>query len=139
MTATDTRRARQARKRLHAALVAIQRTCPHCGAVLTDSNAYFDRRDDRHQLCCERCNTEPDAVETMPNGSVRVTLSIPAARWALLQTEAARLGISAKRLVNRLLKTTLKESQNERNGNLTQANRTPSADRPASQTEAGRC
>ena len=110
-TTAETRRNRQARKRLHAALVAIQRTCPHCGAVLTQANAYFDRRDDRHQLCCGRCNADPDAVEVMANGSVRVTLCLPAARWAALQAEAARLGISAKRLVNRIIKTGLRRME----------------------------
>ena len=104
----QTRRDRQARKRLRAALVAIQRTCPHCGATLTEANSYFDRRDDRHQLCCGRCNSDPDHVGPDVGGSIRVELSIPAARWALLETEAARLGISAKRLVNRLIKKGLR-------------------------------
>ena len=109
-TAVETRRHRQARKRLRAALLSIQGSCPHCRAVLTDSNAYFDRRDDRHQLCCERCNSDPDAAVTS-NGSVYVSFSMPAARWALLNTEAARLGISAKRLVNRLIKTGLRRKE----------------------------
>lgn len=102
---------REMKKRLHAALLAVQKHCPHCGEKLFKKNAEFDRRPEEHRLCCKRCNADaPKLEEEKPDGSkkskagLKVNLSVPVDRWNRIEEHAKRQGIPTKQLIARILK-----------------------------------